>query len=78
LDLVLDASIEMTRADGSNYYTLDQIETSVNFAFGAGYKLHDKYSVEIRYQTGRDILTHYMGWGSDYHSLSFILGYTIF
>lgn len=55
-----------------------QIETRNNIALGIGYKYSDRYSVEIRYLTDREILSNYVFWKSDYQTLSFIIGYTLF
>lgn len=54
------------------------IKTNGNFAFGMGYNHNQKYSMEIRYGSGRAILGDYVYWVSDYNSLSLIFGYTIF
>ncbi|MFI1770774.1 outer membrane beta-barrel protein [Thalassobellus citreus] len=54
------------------------VETKLNFAFGAGLKFNDKYSLEARYLTNRNLVSHYQGWSSKYQTLSIILGYTLF
>uniref|UniRef100_UPI003217F8DE hypothetical protein n=1 Tax=uncultured Draconibacterium sp. TaxID=1573823 RepID=UPI003217F8DE len=55
-----------------------EIRTRTNIAFGLGYKHKDKYSLELRYQTGREILSSYLFWNSDYNTLSVIVGYSLF
>lgn len=55
-----------------------EISKSTNLGFGIGYKNYDKYSLELRYLTSRDILNSYMSWDSDYSTLSIIFGYSIF
>ena len=70
-------SIEFKRADGSSYNSLD-INSKNNLAIGIGYKLNDKYGVEFRYQTKREILKDYVSWSSNYKTVSIIFGYTIF
>ena len=45
---------------------------------GVGYNYNQKYSVEFRYHTNRDILTDYNAWNSDFKTISIIFGYTIF
>ena len=72
-----DSSITFNRADGSNLQTLE-IESRTNVAFGIGYKFIDKYSLEVRYLTGRDILGKYGFWNSDFKNVSVIFGYSIF
>lgn len=54
------------------------IKTSGNLGFGIGYKQNDKYSIEFRYHTNRDVLTNYTSWNSNYNSMSLILGYSLF
>ncbi len=49
-----------------------------NLAFGLGYKYNKKYSIEIRYQTGREILGDSEDWNSKYTTASILLGYTLF
>lgn len=62
--------------------TYDQTEfkiaSSNNFAFGAGYKYNDKYSVEFRMGMSRDLLRNYLNFASNYKTISVILGYTLF
>jgi len=69
--------IEFTRNDGSNL-SVSEIGTSSNLAMGIGYKQNDRYSLEIRYQTNRDILGNYLFWNSKYKTLSIIFGYSLF
>jgi len=45
---------------------------------GIGYKQNDRYSLEIRYQTNREILGNYLSWNSEYKTLSIIFGYSLF
>lgn len=69
--------ISFKRNDGSPLNTLD-IKTPANFAIGIGYKQSDRVSLEIRKQTNRSLLNDYQYWGSNYSTLSFILGYSFF
>ncbi|CAM1367890.1 tRNA modification GTPase [Tenacibaculum soleae] len=55
-----------------------EIKTRNNFAFGIGYKYNDKYSLELRYQTSREVLSDYIAWSSDYNTFSVIFGYSFF
>tara|TARA_B110000967_G_C18863293_1_gene551283 strand:+ start:141 stop:1364 length:1224 start_codon:yes stop_codon:yes gene_type:complete len=77
LDFSSKTSIELKRADGSSYNSLD-IKSQNNLAFGIGYKLNDKYGLEFRYQTSREVLGDYVFWSSDFKTVSIIFGYTIF
>jgi len=76
-DFSSKSSIEFTRDDGSILDLLD-IDTRNNLAMGVGYKQHDKYSLEIRYQTSKEILEGYSFWSSDYKTFSVIFGYSLF
>ncbi len=71
------SSIEFKRSNNSILNSLP-IDTNYNLAFGIGYKLYDKYSLEMRYQTSREVLNKYISWNSDYKTLSIIFGYSIF
>lgn len=56
-----------------------EIKPISNLAFGLGFNHNNKYSLEVRYGSGRDLLKNtYRFWESDYNSLSIIFGYTIF
>lgn len=72
-----DATIDFERGDGKKLDGLDG-KSGNNFAFGIGYKFKDRYSLEIRYLTSRQILQNYVSWNSKLQTTSFILGYTIF
>lgn len=76
-DLSSKSSIEFTRNDGSNLNSLE-VETRNNLAMGIGYKHNDKYSLEVRFQTNREILGNYSFWSSRYKTLSIIFGYSLF
>lgn len=77
-DISPNSSIEFTREDGSALNSL-KIVTRNNLAMGIGYKQNDRFSLEIRYQTSREILSDYLYvWNSDYRTLSVILGYSLF
>ncbi|MGB1393605.1 MAG: tRNA modification GTPase [Flavobacteriaceae bacterium] len=54
------------------------VKSDVNFAMGLGYNYNNMYSVELRYQTNRDVLTNYILWNSEYKTISVIFGYTLF
>jgi len=56
-----------------------EISTENNLAFGLGYKHNDRYSLELRYQTSREVLSNnYISWSSNYDTLSVIFGYSLF
>jgi hypothetical protein len=55
-----------------------QVKSKINMAAVAGYKYKNKYSMEIRYYTKRELLVPYTHWSANYNSFSVTLGYTIF
>ncbi len=65
-------------AINSKVRSLDAKSHGVNFAFGIGYNYNNRYSLEFRYHTSRDILTDYVAWTSDYKTASVIFGYSVF
>ncbi|NOZ35999.1 MAG: autotransporter outer membrane beta-barrel domain-containing protein [Chlorobi bacterium] len=75
-DLSLNSTIEFNREDGSNLSSLE-IRPRNNIAFGLGYN-YNKYSLELRVQTTREVLNNYVYWNSEYKNISIILGYNIF
>jgi len=72
-----ESSIKFSRDDGTNLQLL-KIDALNNHAVGIGYKQKDRYSLELRYQTNREILSNYMLWSSDYKTVSIIFGYSFF
>lgn len=70
-------SIDFYRNDGVLYRSLD-LDASMNYALGAGYTFHKKLSLELRYQTKRELLSSYPNWNGELKSVSLILGYRIF
>lgn len=55
-----------------------EIKTNGNFAFGIGYNYQNKAGIELRGHTNRNLLSGYLGWQSNYSTLSVILGYNLF
>lgn len=76
-DIGLTSDLTFKRADGTNYGTDLELKSNTNLAFGVGYKIQ-KYSLEARFQTNRNLLHNYTYWNSDYKTFSVIFGYTIF
>ena len=72
IDFSIDSTIGINSGNGL------EIKTRSNSAFGLGYKLHDSYSLEVRYQTNRDLLSSYAVWVTDYNTVSLIFGYSFF
>jgi len=71
LDNVLDSKVTYSSTDV-------EITRSTNFGFGLGYKKNDRYSLELRYYTSRNVFNDLVFYDSDYNTLSIIFGYSLF
>lgn len=76
-DFNIKSSIELKNADNTILNSLE-INSRNNLGFGLGYKFKDKYSLEMRYLTSRNILGDYLYWKSNYNTLAVMIGYSIF
>lgn len=54
------------------------ISSRDNYAFGVGYKFKNKFIIELRSHTSKNILREYGSWIGNYDKLSLIIGYSIF
>ncbi len=77
VDFASNSTIEFLRQDNSVVSSL-KIKSRPNIALGIGYKFKDKYGIEMRYSASRNILGDYLAWGSDYRTISIVIGYSIF
>lgn len=50
------------------------LKTGINFSFGGGFQ-YKKYSIELEYQTVRELSTGVAYWHNPYHNMSLNLGY---
>ncbi|OVE57413.1 tRNA modification GTPase [Chryseobacterium mucoviscidosis] len=69
--------IEMKSNIRYDYSTL-KISSGNNFAFGVGYNYNNKFQVEFRTSTNRNLMQNYLNWTSKYQTSSVIFGYTLF
>lgn len=76
LDFSNNSSIKFQRKDGTIYSELD-INSRSNIAFGMGYKYKNRYSLELRYHSNRELFD-YVYWDSKYSQLNLTFGYTLF
>jgi hypothetical protein len=49
-----------------------------NFALGLGYNFKNKFSVEARFNTKKELMREYLTYSAKYSSIDFVFGYTIF
>ncbi len=78
IDISLDSEFTFDSEEDLDLEGILKVESTNNLAFGFGYKHNDKYSLELRYQTSRNILNNYVYFDSDYNTFSIIFGYSIF
>lgn len=76
-DFAFNSSVEFSRNDGSPLNDMD-VKPRANLAFGLGYQFKNRYSVEARYYTNRELLGNNVYWSSDYTQFSLILGVRLF
>ena len=76
-DYNINSTIELLLSNGAEVEYLE-MNSRMNFAGGIGYKYKNRYSLEIRYLADRYVLSDYVYWTSDYHTISLIFGCNIF
>lgn len=78
-DFPFKSGLYSYRLNGDKLYDDVKITDKNNaWAVGAGLKMLDNYSLEIRYQSSRDLFSKYMYWRTNYNQISLIAGYTLF
>ncbi len=77
-DISFGSTIDIIRDDGLQLKSLDILGKLNWSVVGFGYKYNDRYSLEIRYQYGKDILGQYIAWTSTYNTFSIVVGYSLF
>lgn len=78
LEKNFDSAIEIRRADGTLYESYVIKSARLNYAMGLGFKYKNRYSLEMRHQTKKDILGNYILAYSEFSSTSVILGIKLF
>lgn len=76
-DIGLSSKMDFMRKDGSKLNTLN-VSSGNAVVLGVGGKLHDRYSIELRYLIDRTILKDYLAWNTSYSTASLIFGYSLF
>jgi hypothetical protein len=78
LDYSMNSTIKFMWNDNHEYRNL-KIESYENYAFGVGYNYNNKYAVEARLLTDRNLFSkYYDSWTSKYSNFSLIFSYNIF
>jgi hypothetical protein len=71
----LNSTLEYER---NGYIREMDVSDGSNLAYGLGFNYLDKYALEVRYNSNRDVLSTYLKYGTDYNSWSLILSYNLF
>ncbi|WP_109831024.1 outer membrane beta-barrel protein [Reichenbachiella versicolor] len=77
MDFHLDSSVDIVRSDGSTFKSFNLL-SQPNLALGVGGQIKKKFSVELRYQSTRQILKDDSSWSGEYSSTSIIFGWKLF
>ncbi len=55
-----------------------KLNAILNYGLGVGYQYNDRFGVELRYHTNRELIKDFASWSSNYQTVSFIFGYSLF
>ena len=79
-DFLFNSEINFISTTGvqSVIFNATELKSSLNTAFGVGYKFKDKFIAELRLHSKRQILINNGSWESNLSSTSLIFGYTLF
>jgi len=76
-DFSFNSSIKQSRIDGYTFSALE-IKPADCFALGAGYQYKNRYGVEMRFYTKRELLDGYLYWSSHIKTFAVIFKYSLF
>lgn len=71
-------SVNLKDSKITSEYNPYEISSGNSVALGGGFKYNDKYSIEVRYFTPRNLLKNQVDKNIDYNAFSIIFGYTLF
>jgi hypothetical protein len=74
---VLDGVLKQSELKYNNTFSSPDLSSSFNFAFGIGYKYANRYSIEFRANSKRDMIDE-ADVKSNYKNVSIVFGYTLF
>lgn len=77
VDFPLNSRIELKRKSDSTM-SIFEVGSNLNFVCGIGYRYNDKFGVEARFFTNRNIMVNYLNWVSSFNNISLVLSYKIF
>jgi hypothetical protein len=78
-DLLINSSYNVSTSinPNENLESID-LDTDGVISLGIGFKYMDKYSIEFRHHTKRNVLTNYSNYNTEFNTSAFIIGYTLF
>ncbi|MFC2127619.1 outer membrane beta-barrel protein [Bacteroidota bacterium] len=74
----INSTIRTMNEDNLPFLSPLKVNKSSSAGLGIGYKYKNRYSVELRCLRSKNILNSHKAYNSDYHAISFILGYSLF
>lgn len=77
VDFSFNSKLEIANVNNPNRNELE-ILSSNSLSLGLGFKLKNRYSVEFRHFLGRNLISKYLTFDSNYQTTSFIIGYQLF
>ena len=77
-DFSFNSNAALIVLDGKIHLDAEPLPMGRNVAMSAGYKYKDRYSMEVRYHTNRNMLKSHTGWNSHYKGFTFQIGYSLF
>lgn len=72
LSLITNAQIIFEKG----YYITNDDQKIDCFIKNNDWKYNNRYGIELRYHSNRELLKNYSSWSSDYKTVSFIIGYS--
>jgi len=76
-DFSFNSFMEQSILDGNTFSPLD-IKSTDCFGLGAGYQYKNRYGIEMRFYTRRDLLNEYVHWSSNFTTFAVIFEYSLF
>lgn len=77
-DFILNGTFEVKSTVSEDTLEKKDFDSTASFGFGFGYKYQNRYSIEFRHYTNREMFKNDFSVESTFTSSSIIIGYTIF
>lgn len=76
-DFSYDSDLKFSRKNGNSISSAN-VSSKNNISIGLGYKYKNKFGLELRYHTDRELYNDYPAWNSEFKTLSVIFAYNLF